>query len=371
MTDQEKMDVILRNEDMRTEAGQILHDQFAREIMPFMNGYRNFVNAKTDMARGEAFAAIFKDHLQKGAELELNLLEPQMNGLRQFGLSPGPIPANSPLVELLGDAAVQVKITMAGSLKVQGRTDPLYDRAHRLLDLAAQPPAPLGSGRASLSGTLKSFFTRGFTQSSPKKDGTPSSSSSSSSSGGQASQSHRISGVGSSSSKGVSGRSLSGVYGSGGTTPAKIAYTPRDIIWDRPRVNVLLTNTLLNKCLANAEVRTLFGEFLATQRSLEGLLFLESCAIFFQAPTLEQFKSLTATYVQPEAENQINISMPAKLALDGAQSLDEARAALAMAETDVYKLMKEDSLRNFQNDPAFLGFLATPEGARLFPELLT
>jgi hypothetical protein len=126
----------------------------------------------------------------------------------------------------------------------------------------------------------------------------------------------------------------------------------------------------LDKCLANAKVRTLFGEFLAKQRNLEGLLFLESCVLFFQGPTLENFRNLTANYVQPEAENQINISLPAKAAIDGAQSLDEARAAVELAETDIYRLVAQDPLRRFQNDQAFLDFLTTPDGAELFPKPL-
>ena len=378
MTDLEKVDAILGNADMRAEAKVVLHELFAGEVIPFMDKYDDFVNAKSDKARGLAFAAIFEKHLVKGCGLELNLEESVMDELRAFGPSPGPIASVSPLVGLLAAAADQLKVVIAGTLTGQMRTSPQFESAQKLLAQAAQPPATTGSGRLSLSGTFKNFLTRGFT--SHKTDSPPSSTGSPSSS--QPNDAHRASGVSSTSSRGRGrggsississrgGRSMSGIYGSG-TTPARITYTPRDITWDR--LEQPGSTALLNKCLANAKVRTMFGEFLAKQRNLEGLLFLESCVVFFQAPTLESFNNLTASYIQPEAQNQINIGVPARAAIDGALSalnLDEARAAVELAETDVYRLVAHDPLRRFQNDPAFLDFLATPEGAELFPELL-
>jgi hypothetical protein len=354
----EMVDVILQNPKMKAEAELLLHGLWAREVIPFMNNYDAFVNATTDEGRGRAYAAIYQDHLRDGAEHFLNVYDGAIKELRASGPWKGPVPANAPLAGELQAALVEVKKLMYGALNVQVAADPHYRRAKDLLNLAAQPPAQTKAGRTSLSGKFAGLFTR----QSSKKGSTPSSSGSSSS---QANDAHQASGV-SSSSRGRGGsissrggRTMSAIYGSGGTTPAKSTYTPRDITWDR--LERPGSSALLDKCLANAEVRTLFGKFLAKERNHEGLLFLESCVLFFQGPTgptLEKFRNLIANYVQPEAENQINIGVPARAAIAGAVSLDEARAAIELAENDIYRLLAHDPLRRFQNDPAFKDFLA-------------
>jgi hypothetical protein len=166
MKDSEKIDVILRNKDMRAEANVILDELYAGEVIPFMDKYDGFVDARSAKARGLAFAAIFDNHLQKGCKLELNLLEAQMDELRAFGLSPGPIASDSPLVSMLAAAADQVKVSMAGTLTGQLRISPHFERTQKLLAQAAQR-------RPSMSDAIRGFAARMLPHSSPKKDSPP------------------------------------------------------------------------------------------------------------------------------------------------------------------------------------------------------
>jgi len=209
MSDPEKIDVILRNKDMRAEAKVIFDELYAGEVIPFMDKYDDFVNARSAKSRGQAFEAIFEHHLLKGSKLELNLLESQMDELRALAPSqPGPIASDSPLVKKLADAADQVKVSMAGTLTGQLRGSRHYERAQELLAQAAKR-------RPSLSDTVRGFAARVMSSSSPKLDRSPPSSGSSSSSSSSnpisssisslASDAHRASAVGSSGASSSSG----------------------------------------------------------------------------------------------------------------------------------------------------------------------
>ena len=148
--------------------------------------------------------------------------------------------------------------------------------------------------------------------------------------------------------------------------PARLVYTPRDIKWNRAG-----TNVELNKCLANATVRKLFAEFQAKEFSLENLLFLEDCVLFFQDPTEQRFTELNERFVSPNAQHQVNVGVPTKKAFATATSLDDMQAAVALAEVDLNRLCGQDTFNRFKKDSAFTDFLKTPEGVELFPELQT
>lgn len=211
MTSFEKVEVILQNPVMRAEAESLLDGLFATEVMPFMKNYDAFVNAKTDVERGAAYAEIYELHLREGSNHCINVYGGVVKELKELGQWGGPMPANSPLVGKLQAVLVEVKKLMYGALNVQVAADPHYRRAHDLLHLAAQPPAPTKAVRTSLSGKVKGFLTRYIP--SPKQDSPPSSSGSSSSSSSsstpissssssQANHAHRASAVRSSGSSG-------------------------------------------------------------------------------------------------------------------------------------------------------------------------
>ena len=148
--------------------------------------------------------------------------------------------------------------------------------------------------------------------------------------------------------------------------PAKLTYKPRNITWNR-----VGSSPLLNKCLANEKVRQLFGKFQETEVNLEGLLFLEDCALFFGEPTLETFRALAANFVLEKAQHQVNVSAATVAAFRNVVTLDEAQAAVTAAEIEIHRLVSSDPLKRFVNSATFQAFLAGPEGAELFPELQT
>lgn len=126
--------------------------------------------------------------------------------------------------------------------------------------------------------------------------------------------------------------------------PAEHVYTPRDDL-DWSQVG---TKVEFNSCLASPRLRSLFAEHLRTEYSLENLMFLEKCILFFEAPTREKLTDLLTDFVGGQAPHEINLSNELIMAFKNVGGdLAEAQNLIVRAQAEVYGVVSADTFARF------------------------